>query len=181
MYNSIIPLSALLAVVFLESLQVVIQKAKNKELINTHIILSLIITSILMISVITYSPLVRKYKDWEAASKLYKMFFQKLTGVVPGLPDNATINIYDLPQTIFYSKSTIPRAQTATYLTDYAIKAWLNLNYPNNNIEVVAINRGGVATYISNVRVEIAENSSIVNLTVLSDKTKNTLSNSTEN
>jgi len=171
-YNSVIPFSAFLAVIFIENLQFVIQKIRKKEFINPPKILGLIIITSLLISSITYSPLVRRYKDWEAASNLYVMFLDKLSGIVPELPNNTIIYIYNLPQVIFSSKAGIPRVQTATYLTDYSIKSWLDLNYPNNTIEIVAINRGGVYTNISELQIEMVENKRVVNINVLGKRIK---------
>jgi hypothetical protein len=171
-YISIIPFSALVTIIMVEKFQSVIQKIRGKEPINIFNISSFIIIFALLIFSLTYSPLVRKYKDWNVASDLYLMFFYKLSEIVAVLPDDTTIYIHNLPKLIFSSDIRVPRVQTATYLTDYAVKSWLNLNYPHNNIKVVSINRGGIFTDISEIKIEMREDNKIVNIFVYGRKIK---------
>jgi hypothetical protein len=124
----------------------------------------------LSISILAYSPLVKTYKEWEASSNLSLIFFHKLSEIVTELPDNTIIYVYNLPQRIFSSKAKIPRVQTASYLNDYSIKSWLDLNYPNNNINVVSINRGGIYINISELKIEMEKNNNIVNITILGER-----------
>ncbi|MBI5408721.1 MAG: hypothetical protein HZA14_05085 [Nitrospirae bacterium] len=170
MYISVIPFSACLAVFFIEGFQSVIRRARKKEVIGVKRLFSFIMITGLLISLFSYSPLVRKYRDWETASNLYSMFFGKLSEIIPQLPHDAAVNVYDLPRIIVYSKDFAPRAQTATFLTDYSIKSWLNLNYPNNGVEVSAINRGGIYTNISELKIETGKNNKAVNIIVSGER-----------
>jgi hypothetical protein len=170
MYISIIPFSALGVIAVVDNFQFIFQKVKKKEFINTSKMLSFIIIAGLLISIFTYSPLVKKYRDWETASNLYEMFFHKLSEIVPQLPNNATIYVHNLPQIIISTNAMVPRAQTATYLTDYSIKSWLNLNYPGNNIEIISINREGIYTGIAEFKIEMEENNRVVDINVFGEK-----------
>ncbi|MBI5056254.1 MAG: hypothetical protein HZB61_06555 [Nitrospirae bacterium] len=169
-YSSVIPFSAILSVVFVGNLQSMIQKAGKKELNSLSKAVSSVIIASMLISFFIYSPLVKKYREWEIASNLYVMFFDKLSSIVEKLPDNATIYVYNLPQAISSPKDKIPRVHTVSYLNDYPIKSWLNLKYPNNNIEIVAINRGGAYTNISELKVETEADKSVVKITVLGER-----------
>lgn len=164
MYSSIIPFSASIAIILYDGLQYIAQQIKKKGSINKSRVFTISLVTALVVSNFSYSPLVKTYRDWEVASSLYLKFFHELSKAIPELPDNTTIYIYNLPQLIFSSKAKIPRIQTATYLTDYSIKSWLDLNYPNNNIKVVSINRGGIFTDISDIKIEIDKNNHIVNI-----------------
>lgn len=171
-YSSIIPFSAFITLIVIEQYQSIIQRTRKEKKINISNIFSFTLILILIIFSLSYSPLIRTYKDWKVASNLYVKFFYKLSSLIPKLPNDSTIYIYNLPQIIFSSDIRIPRVYTATYLTDYSIKSWLNLNYPHNNIEIVSINRGGIFTSISEIKIEMEKkkNNKIVNIFIYGER-----------
>ncbi|MCK4584656.1 hypothetical protein KAU13_04505 [candidate division WOR-3 bacterium] len=168
MYISIIPFSAILSIMLVESFQLTVRRIKMREsnyadsprhsslIKSTGISLKIfIIIAILLFSFIASSPLIRTYGEWEDSGNVSSMFLYNLLGIVPKLPDNAVIHIYNLPGSIPSYKTKIPHARSVTYLRDYSIKSWLDLNYPDNNMKVVIHKSSYPAVCPSNLNLEV--------------------------
>ena len=166
MYISVIPFSAILSVMLVESLQSttrIIRKyylsgsSCRSSLIKSAVInfTIFIIIASLSISLLAYSPLVRTYKEWEDSGKISSMFLYRLSEIVTDLPNDAVIHVYNLPDGISSYEAKIPHAKEVAYLADYSIKSWLDLNYPNNHIEVVVHSRSKPLTCPSDLDLEI--------------------------
>jgi hypothetical protein len=91
---------------------------------------------ILAVSLLAYSPLIRKYGEVEDCATISRALFEKLQAIVPTLPYDTTMHIYNLPSGIRLYQGQDPRAKEVGYLNDYSIKSWLNLHFPGNRIEV---------------------------------------------
>lgn len=137
MYFSVIPFSSILSIMLVGSFQSTVQRIRESSLINSTAVSFLIIAG-LSVSLISYSPLVRSYREWEASANLSSSFLHRLSGIITELPNEAVIHIYNLPIFVLSSESKNHHVRQATTLQEYSIKSWLDLNYPNNHIEVVS-------------------------------------------
>jgi hypothetical protein len=117
----------------------------------------LIITGLLL-SFLVYSPLVRAYEEWRDSGNISKMFLQELSKIISDLPDDAIIHIYNFPKGISSYETKIPHAKEVSYCASYAIKSWINLNYPSNRIRKVIIhNKIKLANYPSALYVRVKD------------------------
>lgn len=164
MYIPVIPFSALISIVLVENLQIVIHRlAIRQSATNFHwkqyaASGSFILTSGLVIYFLSFSPLIRTYREWEDNGNLSSMILQKLSNVVNDLPNhqntNYTIRIRNLPAGITTDKTGIPHVKSVNYLEKYSIKSYLDLTYPNNQIEVVISHRVTLSRFPRNIDLE---------------------------
>ena len=164
MYISVIPFSVILSIMLVESVQSTIRgimRRKSHSLDSSYrsslISYAVIgfITAGLLVSLLAYSPLVRTYGEWEDSGKISSMFLHKLSEVVTELPNDAIIHVHNLPIRISSYKAKVPHARSVVYLRDYSIKSWLDLNHPNNRMEVVIHNRPRPAVCPSDLDLEV--------------------------
>jgi hypothetical protein len=161
MYVSVIPFSAILSIVLVESLRLVVQRpsveqtATNLRWLPCMAGGSFIIASGLVLSLLSFSPIIRAYGEWEDSGKISAMILNKLSEAVTELPDHTTIHIYDLPAGISTYATKIPHVQSVRYLADYSIKSYLNMTNPDNRIEVVVENTTDLSIYPRDINLEI--------------------------
>lgn len=152
MYIAIIPVAALVGYSLVNSFRKVrdarAKIAMSGETANRSLVLSrklnvavLVLATILVLSLFANSPLVRSYGEVRDAARMAAVFFDKLSTMVPSLPVNGTLHIYNLPSSIRQYENEMPRAREVGYLNDYSIKSWLNLHYPGNRLKVVVKSR----------------------------------------
>lgn len=141
MYVSVIPFSIILSVTLsklINNIRLSFQE-KSSRLVFLKYAPSLSTLGLLIISLLIYSPIFTSYREWKESSNLSAMFLEKLTKSVSELPkDVKKICFYNFPGEIYSKKTTIPRVNEVGYcLVDYSLKSWLDMNYPNNNMEIV--------------------------------------------
>jgi len=163
MYTPVIPFSIILSTLVVGGFQSIRDKWKarkddtspaSRSKLMKHIP-SLLIAGGLLLSLLLYSPLPRDYQEWDDSGKISAMFLCELSELVPKLPNDATIHIYNLPDGISSYEARIPHAKEVAYLADYSIKSWLDLNYPSNDMKVVIDHRSRPATLPNDLCLEI--------------------------
>lgn len=153
MYNAVIPFSTLIVFTmvwnyrYLASMFEEVRSASLFQKIfhamaqhKTNLVvftLSIVMTA----SLFAYSPLIQPYEEWEDSSRMSALVLQKLKNCIRGLPQDATIHLYNLPSCISGYVNELPRARDIGYLNDYSIKSWLNLECPGNRIKVAIHSR----------------------------------------
>ncbi|MBI4847158.1 MAG: hypothetical protein HY808_01085 [Nitrospirae bacterium] len=144
MYSSIIPFSIILSILLFKSIFSLISASKEFRLSGSFKAISLfnniflsIITTGIAVSLIVFSPLMKKYGEWQAISNISQTFLYSLTNTLPGLPDDAIIHVYNFPYEVSTYRSKIPHSEEVSGLAGFSIKAWIDLLDPNNKIEVI--------------------------------------------
>lgn len=148
MYVAVIPACAVLSIILVNSISPIIASVRrNRSIFSLKSLQSIksaylniicfTLTAALVISLVSYSPLIRPYREWKDSGVLCAMIFDKLSQVVEAMPQDETLHIYDLPKRIRSYKNEMPHVKTVTYLEDYTIKSWLNIYYPDNHFDVV--------------------------------------------
>ena len=67
------------------------------------------------------------------------------------LPNDAVIEVFNLPERIVSYQTVIPHVKTPSYLADYSIKSWLDLHHPANRMTVLVGSRSQLESYPRNV------------------------------
>ena len=166
MYIPIIPFSVIVAVILVESFKSAIQRLKEKSFINPASI-KFILTLVLSVSFLAYSPLIRTYPEWKSNSAISSRLLQRISEAIPELPDDAVIRIDNLPEYVLAQENKIYRVRTASNPSDYSIKSWLNLNFPANRIKVVVDENRPFSADVSNLGLAIKkENNEHVELII---------------
>jgi hypothetical protein len=125
MYTSVIPFSIILSVIFIEGLQSI----RGTPLSSLTIAITKpVIAALLIISLFLHSPLIRTYRNWQDNAKTTSMLMNKLLEIVPKLPNDTTIFIYNLPANV-------------ADMPGYSVKSWLNLSYPTKNVKNVILEK----------------------------------------
>jgi hypothetical protein len=146
MYIPAIPFSAILSIVLIENLRVIVRKLAAKQAATNSRWLPyaasglFIIASGLTVYLLSFSPLVRTYGEWEDSGKISAVILRELSKTVTELPDRAaayTLHVYDLPVEIVGHDTAIPHVRSAALLLDYSIKSYLDLTDPDNRIRVI--------------------------------------------
>ncbi len=179
LYIAVVPFSAILSIMLVESFQTAIQKIRENSssclsFFNSKV-LSFIMVAGLSISLLAYSPLVRTYGGWKDSGDIQQMFLNKLLEILPELPDDAVLHIYNFPNGISSYEAKIPHAREVTYLNYYNIESWLNLNYPSNRMDVVIHSKTKLAVPPNNLDLELThgkDNNVVIN--VIYDSSKGT-------
>ena len=81
----------------------------------------------LLVSCIAYSPLLRTYRDWDDIGRINSMFLHKLSQIYYELPQDAIVEVFDLPVRFAHRDRVIPSVKDTGTLTGYSIKSWLIL------------------------------------------------------
>lgn len=153
MYMAAIPFSGIVAGTFLESWRLL----RKKATVPSHdaprswprFCQGLVATAglIICITFVWYSPLLRGYGQWADSARVSNIFLESLRTAVKDVPGNCTIHVYDLPEGIASYKERIPQVKEVTYLRDYAIKSWLELNFPRRAFKVFVHSRSWLRTF----------------------------------
>lgn len=163
MYISIIPLSTILAIIFIESfppLFLFLKKHYSTTISHRLIssksnMASWIIISGILASLLAYSPILRTYGEWKDSGEISREFLKKLLEITTQLTDGAILHIYNLPSGIKSYGNKITPLKEPTYLADYSIESWLNLHNPKDHIEVLICNREELAQWPCKLRLEV--------------------------
>ncbi len=163
LYISVIPFSMILSIITVESFKTAVQKIKEhlfpdtpftSAYINSKVMKFTVMAS-LIFSLLAYSPLIRTYGEWKDTGYILERFFHKLSKIIPELPNDAVIHIYNFPNGIVSYETRIPHAEEVEYPTAYGIKSWLDLNYPTNHIKVVIHGKSLLKVYPNSLDLEI--------------------------
>ncbi len=142
MYIPVIPFSSILAITIVKSFQAIIYNEDSRYFFAPIFLLA----TGLSITLLAYSPLIKTNNEWRDSGRVSAMFLEGLSEIIPSLPEKSVIYVENLPKGITSYKTEIPHAKTVGYLIDHSIKAWLDLNFPSNQIEVVVQNRSWIST-----------------------------------
>jgi hypothetical protein len=167
MYMPAIPFSAMLALAIVTN----VRSLREKYWVATHSgclykpisgfvgarSLILLLSFTVVISLVTYSPLCRRYGQWEDSARISSLFLKNLEDAVKTLPKNMVIDIYNLPDSVKSHRGKIPHAREVTYLRDYGVKSWLDLCYPDNVLRVIVHSRSQLDEFagVLNVRIRL--------------------------
>ncbi len=157
LYGSVISFSIILSVLLAHSFNSIMNKLKasHPPLFLLKGILIFMITAGLYTSILIYSPLFKTYGEWRAISNIAHSFFDKLSVILPELPENAVIRIHNFPSVIAPYRSQIPHANEVAGITDFSVKALLNLKRPANRMEVIFTGKDKIDFYPRNIDIDI--------------------------
>jgi len=167
MYISVIPFSLLLSIIFFKSFHSAAQKIKEKISFFNPKIIQFMTIVFLIISLFAYSPLARTYGEWEASGKISKMFLDKLATIIPELPKDSVLHIYNFPSSIASYRAEIPHAREVTYYSEATIESWLIMTYPNSRMKVLIESKKELPSYPNNLALEFKQekdNNVIINI-----------------
>lgn len=132
-YSALVPMSSLLAILLVASFK---GSFFSRSLLVRANRTAFILLTGLLVALLALSPLFRKYGEWEDGGKISSLFLDKLARIIPSLPDNAFLEIYNMPVTIASYEAKNVHVREVRYMFDTGIKSWLNLHYPENRMEV---------------------------------------------
>ena len=164
MYISVIPLSGILAILLWENAQTAIRaiRANNRGALYSTLGVTapahhlLLLVTAITVSLVIYSPLLRRYGEWEDSAKISASFLHRLSQIVPQLPNDAVIYIFNLPHRISSYDTQVPRVKTVSYLDSYSIKSWVNLKHPANRMTIVVCSRWTPVSYPETLDLQIS-------------------------
>lgn len=155
MYVSVIPFSLILSITLFESLQSATQGIKEKISLTNFSVAKFIIIVVLIVSLFAYSPLVKRYGEWDAAGKISKMFLDKLSRIIPELPNDSVLHIYNFPSGIASYRAVIPHAREVTYYGEFSIESWIMMTYPDKHIKVLIQSKTELPHYPANLYLNL--------------------------
>ena len=95
-------------------------------------------TCLLAASLAIYSPLVRDYPQWRQSGRVAQRLLDLLAENLDRFPPHAVINIEGLPVALASpASSALPRAHSVSFLRDYSIQSWLDLQARDKDLKVV--------------------------------------------
>jgi hypothetical protein len=95
-------------------------------------ILSIVILAGLVVSFFLFSPLLRGYAEWEAASFISSRALNATTDYVRELPDDSTLYLINFPRRILWEFRR-PYVKQCSVLRDYSVETWMKLQFPDKN------------------------------------------------
>jgi hypothetical protein len=163
MYLSVIPFSGILAILIHQSagsIRSLIRRGNASGFSPSFALteppaIGLLILSAMTISFLAYSPLVRTYGEWKDSAEISSTILKRITEVADELPNDAVVEVFNLPDGIASYETTIPHVKTPSYLADYSIKSWLDLHRPSNRITVRVSSRSKLDSYPRELDLEV--------------------------
>lgn len=145
MYFSAIPFCIIISMLMAEAFHAAVRRIKDCGLSGMFrlsalfkpAVSSMILLSGLAISLLSYSPIIRDYGEWEGQATVSSMLFSKLSDIIYELPNNTEITIHDRPVFFIISGQKHHHVQTAVNLNEYSIKSWLDLMLPDNHFRII--------------------------------------------
>jgi hypothetical protein len=153
MYIPAIPLSALLSCIFMSGLRHLTNHLTRSEVGRNPVTGQFPLfqrfgcptifaaTVALIGSLLAASPMVRNYDEWRDCAEMSSLLFQRLSQVLPSLPDPVTVHLHGVPSAITGYEDRLPRVRGVGYLNDYSIASWFDLFHPDRRISVVVHDR----------------------------------------
>jgi hypothetical protein len=165
MYLSVIPFSGILAILIYQSVrstESLIRRGNSNGFSLSFALteppaLALLLLSAVTLSLLAYSPLVRSYGEWKDSAELSSKILHRFTEVADELPNDAVVEVFNLPERIASYETTIPHVKTPSYLADYSIKSWLDLHRPANKVTVLVSSRSKPESYPRDVDLEVKQ------------------------
>ncbi len=77
-----------------------------------------------------FSPALRGYAEWEAASSISSRALDATTDYVRELPDGSTLYLINFPRRILWNFRQ-PHVRQCSVLRDYSVEAWMKLQFPD--------------------------------------------------
>ena len=102
---------------------------------------------VIVVNLLAYSTVFRKATLLEKRAEVTQTFFTAFEGEILDIPDGAMITLLGLP------------SLDDSYLLDYTIKSWLDLQYPGNEMTVTIQDRVAGVDCIDCLRIEVVEES----------------------
>lgn len=127
-YTPVIALGGLIAF-GLDDLLAIRGKTKDASQSTLEIVLTMLEVGLVM-SFFFFSPVLRGYAEWEAASPISSRALDATTDYVRELPDNSTLYLINFPRRILW-ESRQPYVRQCSVLRDYSVEAWMKLQFPD--------------------------------------------------
>ncbi|MCA1959938.1 MAG: hypothetical protein LDL33_04000 [Desulfomonile sp.] len=162
MYTAVIPFAALVAGTAIESIRLMRAHMGSWQSTDSGREVScrfavIIAAGALCISLVAYSPLFSTYGQWKESARISTMFLERLAAMVQPLPRNCSIHVHELPEGVTEFNQKVPHAKEVTYLRDYAIKSWLNLQFRKNAIRIFVHKRSWPQTVAGSLGLSMLE------------------------
>jgi hypothetical protein len=146
LYVAIIPLSALLSLVIVESYRMTragldeVRARSGRVSMRTALVagssgLTLATALFVVSGLLAHSPIVQPYPEWARSAAFSKLFFERMSEVVPEIPTATRVRIEGLPRR-FSKPDTRPSVRAEGWLTGHAIESWIRMRYPETAISV---------------------------------------------
>jgi hypothetical protein len=168
MYLSVIPFSGILAILISQSVhstRSLIRRGNSNGFSLSFALteppaFALLLLSTVTFSLLAYSPLVRTYGEWKDSAAISSTILRQLTQIVDELPNDAVVEVFNLPERIASYETAIPHVRTTSYLADYSIKSWLDLQRPANRITVRVGSRSKPESFPQTLDLEVKKGGS---------------------
>jgi len=162
MYVAVIPFAGLVAGTAIESVRLMRAHMASWQSTDSGRAVScrfavIIAAGVLCISLVAYSPLLSTYGQWKESARISTMFLERLAAMVQPLPRNCSIHVHELPEGVTEFNEKVPHAKEVTYLRDYAIKSWLNLQFRKNAIRIFVHKRSWPQTVAGSLGLSMLE------------------------
>ena len=106
---------------------------------------------------LVYSPIIRKYDQWEASGRMGRLILTKLASGTRQVNQDCRVNLYNLPNCLRSYEKKEPKAKDVTYLSDYSIKSWLNLCGFHKKMDVIIHSRSQPWDFSGDLSVAILQ------------------------
>lgn len=144
-YFAVIPTMAILSLVLLPTLQKIRQRIATgvsdgdrfewRTVINTDVARTVGI-ALLVIPLITASPLLYSNSGWQAVGELNEHSLQGLNDALEDTPNETAIYIANFPSEFDEQQRPYPHAHSVTPLRPYSLEAWLELHGRSANTQI---------------------------------------------
>jgi hypothetical protein len=110
---------------------------------------------LLILPLIATSPLFHPYNGWEATGEVNRVTLTAIDHELEDSPSDVTVAVGDLPRGLKAQERAFPRVKSIIYLSPDAIETWLELQYPNRDVQVVPARTGSSHLQRTPVQVSI--------------------------
>ena len=149
LYSTVVPFSLLSSLILSRGIEIIRQMTLEKPRAWLQVVARepvrlglFLVTFLLAVSLVAYSPLVRSYPQWRQSGLIANKILTTLADSLAQIPRNSVVNIDGLPSGSFASGfSSFPRAHSVSYLRDYSIQSWLDLQGIDRGLKVVTGHR----------------------------------------
>lgn len=93
-----------------------------------------VIAALFVLSLAVTSPLVHAYDGWQIAGQTNRATLTTLDDALVDAPDDATVQLSQLPQDVRTQRSSFPRVQSVSYAREGTVESWLRLRDRDNRM-----------------------------------------------
>jgi len=142
LYSTVIPFSLLLSLTLSRGRGLLVLRTWREAVAVKSSRLVLFVGALLLASsLVALSPLVRDYPLWRQSGLIASQILTAVSEQLEQLPPDAVISIDGLPRGPAASiVAPHPRAHSVSYLRDYSVQSWLDLQDGDKGIKVLAHN-----------------------------------------